>query len=228
MSENLFLQENGYPNRPATEPMSANIHPWQKRATEDLLAALSAKHAAGQIDQKQPQTRMDAGVMPLGAQPVLTDEAIFKIAFEVGIVPRSSKGIIDFARAIIAATSVRPVITDAQIEAAIREIDNLAMNHGLADSQMPKAIAIIRTIIAATSSQAASDAAADMFWDATDGENNADSIHELIENSGLEIGEEMSIDRAKRLSSIRVRCIAHPTDEDKTDYEIIDAMKGST
>lgn len=123
----------------------------------------------------------------------------------------------------------QPVLTDAKIEFAIREIDNLAMNHGLADSQMPKAIAIIRAIIAATSAQAASDSVADMFWDSTDGENNADNIEELIEYSGLEIGDEMTIDRAKRLSSIRVRCIEHPTDEDKTDYEIIDAaMKGST
>ena len=59
---------------------------------------------------------------------------------------------------------------------------------------------------------------ADMFWDSDDGESFGHSIQDLI--AERDVGEVVTVDRAMRLPSIKVRVISGETDEDNTWEEV--------
>lgn len=82
----------------------------------------------------------------------------------------------------------------------------------------------------ATSERDAEDAA-DMFWDDNDPERMAHSIHDIVEerdgDCGLEVGQEITVQCAKRMPNVTVR-ITKIRDEDgggEVDYETIDAQR---
>lgn len=58
---------------------------------------------------------------------------------------------------------------------------------------------------------------ADMFWDSDDGESFGHSIQDLI--AERDVGEVVTVDRAMRLPSIKVRVISGETDEDDNTWE---------
>jgi hypothetical protein len=58
---------------------------------------------------------------------------------------------------------------------------------------------------------------ADMFWDGDDGESFGHSIQDLI--AERDVGEVVTVDRAMRLPSIKVRVISGETDEDDNTWE---------
>ena len=62
--------------------------------------------------------------------------------------------------------------------------------------------------------------AADMFWDAEDGERYGDDIRDIISDYGP--GDVVKIDCAKRLPSVRVQVIG-----DEGDYEVLVGTKGA-
>lgn len=66
---------------------------------------------------------------------------------------------------------------------------------------------------------------ANMFWNDADPERSADSIHEVIEREWsdgmLQIGDVLEIQRAVRLSNIKVELIPDPQDEDGFDYVVM-------
>lgn len=70
---------------------------------------------------------------------------------------------------------------------------------------------------------------ADMFWDADDPEQCAESVHEVIDreygNGSVNIGDTMTIQRAAKLPNIQVRIVAAEDDADDWDYEVIDAAR---
>ena len=73
----------------------------------------------------------------------------------------------------------------------------------------------IRAAIAAL--QAEPPPEADMFWDGDDGESFGHSIQDLI--AERDVGEVVTVDRAMRLPSIKVRVISGETDEDDNTWE---------
>ena len=73
----------------------------------------------------------------------------------------------------------------------------------------------VRAAIAAL--QAEPQPEADMFWDGDDGESFGHSIQDLI--AERDVGEVVTVDRAMRLPSIKVRVISGETDEDDNTWE---------
>ena len=83
------------------------------------------------------------------------------------------------------------------------------------DAQHDAAFEAVRAAIAAL--QAEPQPEADMFWDSDDGESFGHSIQDLI--AERDVGEVVTVDRAMRLPSIKVRVISGETDEDDNTWE---------
>ena len=83
------------------------------------------------------------------------------------------------------------------------------------DAQHDAAFEAVRAAIAAL--QAEPQPEADMFWDGDDGESFGHSIQDLI--AERDVGEVVTVDRAMRLPSIKVRVISGETDEDDNTWE---------
>ena len=219
MSEqNLLLSEYGYPHLPMAKQSGSEIKSWMHRAITP------GKFASDHMQDEIAELRAALSARPV-AQPVLTDAQIKEIFLANGFTVKWQDGghydlnsyVYRAARAIIAATRAQAVSDDTDEQYTKDTPEQYLKRMAFLSSE--------RNRLNAVDAQAASDDVADMFWDADDGENNADSIEELIENTGLEIGEEMGVSRARNLPNIRVRRIEHPTDS--VDYEII-GEKGLT
>lgn len=82
-------------------------------------------------------------------------------------------------------------------------------------AKQAEAHALGRAAIAALLAEPQPDA--DMFWDSDDGESFGHSIQDLI--AERDVGEVVTVDRAMRLPSIKVRVISGETDEDDNTWE---------
>lgn len=94
---------------------------------------------------------------------------------------------------------------------AIAEMDP----QGIRGDDLGRAARTARAAIAAL--QAEPQPEADMFWDGDDGESFGHSIQDLI--AERDVGEVVTVDRAMRLPSIKVRVISGETDEDDNTWE---------
>ena len=100
------------------------------------------------------------------------------------------------------------------LTAAKTQLEILLPDYGRVHEET-EALAKIDAAIAALQAEPQPDA--DMFWDGDDGESFGHSIQDLI--AERDVGEVVTVDRAMRLPSIKVRVISGETDEDDNTWE---------